>query len=239
MKQLTLLAVCAFLSFSQIACNQAPQSDNAVTSDAQTVADLSSAEAQLAIDTQASKVEFVGTKPTGRHYGVLQITEGTVGLQDGQVVSGRYTIDLSSLKIVDEGMDEDSRGKLTGHLKSGDFFEVEKYPNATFEIVKVEPYNAQMATVRNDNLPESEFLLADPTHTVTGNLTLKEQTKSISFPARITTNGDEVNAKARFNIDRTNWGMNYRSESSLGDKIIHPTVNIGFDIVAKGNGQPM
>ena len=120
-------------------------------------------------------------------------------------------------------MDQDAEGnaKLQKHLKSADFFEVEKYPTGTFEITQV------TAGAAND------ALMKDATHTVTGNLMLKDQTKSVSFPAKISVSDAEVVTDANFNIDRTQWGINYQSDKSVQNKFIEHEVNIKLHVVAK------
>jgi polyisoprenoid-binding protein YceI len=67
---------------------------------------------------------------------------------------------------------------------------------------------------------------------VSGNLTLKDSTKNVSFPANITVTETEITAKANFNIDRTQWNMSYGNDKSLKDKFISPEVNIKLDIKA-------
>ena len=74
--------------------------------------------------------------------------------------------------------------------------------------------------------------MANPTHFVTGNLELKGVTKRIKFPAKITISDGKVNAEAKFNINRKDWGMSYGADESLGDKFIRPTVHLGLNIVA-------
>jgi polyisoprenoid-binding protein YceI len=74
--------------------------------------------------------------------------------------------------------------------------------------------------------------MKDATHTITGNLTLKGTTKSITFPAKVAVNDNVVTADANFNIDRTQWGLVYGNDQSLGDKFIRPTVNIQLHLVA-------
>jgi polyisoprenoid-binding protein YceI len=100
---------------------------------------------------------------------------------------------------------------------------VEKFPSATFEITAVKPYTPAVG---------EEVELKDATHVVSGNLTLKAVTKNISFPARIRVDDHHLTAMANFNIDRTMWGINYRADKSLQDKLINSQVNIGFHISA-------
>ncbi len=209
-------------------CEQAPKSDKAKTEDAKKVDDKKSADAKkLDIDTKVSNVTWVGTKPTGKHNGTFAVKEGSISVKEGKIAGGTFTIDVASLKVLDIKETEASNAKLSGHLKSKDFFEVEKFPSATFEITSVEPYKAD-DTKKDEK--DSEYTLKDPTHLVTGNLELKGVKKSITFPAKINLSDDKVEAEAKFNINRKDWEISYGTDESLGDKFIRPEVHIGFNI---------
>ncbi len=227
----------AFLFLSMgaftFACTQSPKSDEAKVGDAQEVTEVGENATTYTIDKAQSAVTWVGTKPTGRHDGLFPIEEGSLQIEDNKVVGGTITFDLKKLDVTDVDIDADSKGKLIGHLHSNDFFDVENHPEAKFEITSVEPFVADAATEEEVN---AEFKLVNPTHTVTGNLTLRGNTKSISFPAVIIVTDSEASAQAKFNIDRTDWGVSYRDESAVADKardqFIHNKVNLGFDVKA-------
>lgn len=213
-------------------CESAPKSDEAKTGEAQKVDTSKTAEAQsLKVDLANSSVTWVGTKPTGKHNGTFNLSEGTILVKGNEVVGGKFTIDINSLKVLDIPAEDEGNAKLTNHLKSPDFFEVEKFPTATFEVVSVESFKAD--TTQKKEEKDKEYVLENPTHTVTGNLTLKGVTKSITFPAVIQVENGKVNAEAKFNINRKDWGMEYGTdEAKLKDKFIRPTVHIGFKISA-------
>jgi polyisoprenoid-binding protein YceI len=114
--------------------------------------------------------------------------------------------------------------KLRPHLLSGDFFDAEKFGTAKFEITKVEPYE------RKD---EDKSIVEGANFSVSGNLTLKDVTKNITFPARVDLDANRLEAKGNFNIDRTQWQMNYGNDKTLGDKFISETVNIELNLEAQ------
>lgn len=126
-----------------------------------------------------TKVEWTGTKSDGKHDGGFKKLKGTAVVDD-ESLSFDVEIDCASLYS-----DND---KLTGHLKSPDFFSIKEHPTAKFKSTSVEK--------------------GDSGYTVTGNLTLLGKTKEISFPAEIDTKG-KVSLKADFKIDRTEFGMTY------------------------------
>ncbi len=204
---------------STAACNDAPKADEAQTAEAQQVQEAPMG-TNFAVDNQKSTLSWIGTKPVGKHDGIFPISTGTLSVADNNITGGRFDIDMANLKVLDGGKGNE---KLQGHLKSGDFFDVTKYPNAKFEITSVA---AGVATDPKD------LVMKDATHTVTGNLTLKDSTKSVTFPAKVSMNGNSLIADADFNIDRTQWGIVYGNDKSLGDKFIRPEVNIKLHIEA-------
>jgi polyisoprenoid-binding protein YceI len=142
--------------------------------------------------------------------------------------------DMTTVRSEDKSIDEAGNKKLTRHLHSEDFFDVEQYPTATFQIASSVPFDS---TERQDTpgpaTSPKQQRIKHPTHKMTGNLTIKGITKSISFPAKITLEDSLLRAKANFNIDRTHWRLTYGADESLGNKTIYPAVNIGLDIVAQ------
>ncbi|MFT3902723.1 MAG: YceI family protein [Niabella sp.] len=217
MKQLFALTFVAALALAS--CQSAPKADEAKTED-QKVAGEASGTPYKVDSTQV--VGFVGTKPVGQHSGTFNISDGAIFVQnDSAVTGGSFTINLSSLTVTDK--DTSGSSKLKGHLLSADFFAVDSFPTAKFEITSVVPYTADST---------NSLVLEGATHTITGNLTLKGTTKSVSFPAILSFTPTSVSAKANFNINRADWGMSYGNDQSLGDKFIRPEVNIHFDITA-------
>lgn len=218
MNKLFTIATAAFLALAS--CKGAPKADEATTKAEQQAAATEGV--AYKIDT-GQVVNFIGTKPVGQHSGTFNITEGELFVQNGvSVTGGNLTLDLKSLKITDA--DTAGVSKLAGHLASADFFEVDKHPNATFEITDVQPYSVDST--------RPALVLDGATHTVSGNLTLKGVTKNVTFPAIINVSGNVASAKANFNINRTDWGLVYGNDESLGDKFIRPEVNVSFSISA-------
>jgi polyisoprenoid-binding protein YceI len=113
--------------------------------------------------------------------------------------------------------------KLRPHLMSGDFFDAEKFRTAKFEITKVEPYE------RTDS---DTSIVEGANFRISGNFTLKDVTKNITFPAKIDLDGNRLKARGNFDIDRRQWNMNYGNDKTLGDKFISEKVNIELDIEA-------
>lgn len=212
------------LSFGLDSCSQAPKTDEAQVQD--TVAILTQPVAEgTPIDVANSKITWIGTKPTGKHNGTLGIKAGSLKLENGALTAGKIEIDLNALTVLDL-TDEKKNADLTGHLKSDDFFDIAKFPTASFEITGTAPYTPDPAAKKE----AGDMSIADANTNFTGNLTLKGVTKTITFPAKVTIEGNNVSAVANFNIDRTQWNINYQAEGSVPDKFIHNKVNIGFEV---------
>jgi polyisoprenoid-binding protein YceI len=186
------------------------------------------------VDTAKSTVSWIGAKVTGRHYGIIPISDGSITLHNGMAHGGTTRFDMSRVRSEDKSIDEAGNKKLTKHLRSEDFFDVENHPTARFQITSVVPFDSTERQDAPAPAPNTKALrIKDPTHKITGNLTIKGVTKSVSFPAKITVEDSVLRAKANFNIDRTHWRLTYGADQSLGNKTIYPAVNIGLDIVAR------
>ncbi len=204
------------------ACQEAPQADAASVTTAQAVAPTEGE--RLRLDTAHSQVEWIGTKPTGKHHGRFKFSSGTLYLSKDTVSGGHFVINMQSLENTDLLSDTSMKNKLESELKGAQFLDVNKFPEATFDITGIEPCHPG----NGDGL-----IMKDATHMVKGNLTIRQITKNICFPARIDLTAKRVIADANFNMDRTLWGMNYRTDKSMQDKLINATVNISLHIVAK------
>jgi polyisoprenoid-binding protein YceI len=211
------VAIIAMLS----SCANNPEGDQASVSAAEEAAAMQGE--SMSLDLAASTITFLGTKPVGEHYGTFKVSEGALMAKEGKVVGGEFTIDITSLQITDEG-GESYKENLEGHLLSEDFFKAEEFPAANFVITSVTEISDEAAAA--SKVENANYL-------VSGNLTLRDTTNNITFPARIEMGEEGLRAVANFNIDRTWWKMHYGNDQSLGDKFIRPEVNIGLDIVAK------
>jgi polyisoprenoid-binding protein YceI len=154
-----------------------------------------------------SQIGWVGAKVTGKH-------EGAFGKFSGQVllVGGDATKSSVKAEIMTASISTDQE-KLVGHLKSPDFFNVERFPTARFQSTRIENGGERGAT-----------------HTVTGNLELHGVTKSIRFPANISWAADSVTVKSEFGINRKDFGIVYPGKP---DDLIKDDVLIRLNLVAK------
>lgn len=201
-------------------CSDAPKGDKATITNEQAA---SSATGQtFTVDTSASRIRFTGHGVGKNHPGTFHLSSGSVAINNNQITGGQFTINIKSMDM--EQREAMFQTKLKPHLLSGDFFDAEKFGTAKFEITKVEPYQA-------NNTDTS--IVDGANFNVSGNFTLKDVTKNITFPAKIDLDGNTLKAKANFDIDRTQWQMNYGNDKTLKDKFISETVNIELDLQAK------
>ncbi len=177
---------------------------------------LATAVATVQIDPVASQVTWKGYKVTGGHEGTIGVESGTLDFEDGVLVGGAFAIDMASLANTD--LDSESAAKLEGHLKSEDFFGVDKYPTAKFNITNV----------------TSRGLEGD--YKVTGDLTIKSTTKEVKFNANVVEEMGKYVATADINVDRSDFDVRYGSGSffdNLGDKTIYDEFDLAIRLVTK------
>lgn len=165
----------------------------------------STAEGTVLAFAEGTEVKFKGSKVTGAHDGGFRKVSGNVTVpgEDLSQAVIDVTIDMTSTYSDDE--------KLTGHLMSPDFFDVEKFATSTFK--------------------STSIVAKESGYEVTGDLTLHGVTKSISFPAEISLNGGELTTKAEFAINRKDFEIVYPGKP---DDLIRDEVVILFDIKAGG-----
>jgi len=240
MKLLKLPALLIGISLMLASCGKS--SDTVETSDA---VDVSEGLGQvLEIDPSTSVMSWRGYKPGGQHFGSIPMTSGELLLEADVITGGKFVFDIKGLTIGDIPETDESYGKLYGHLLSADFFDAENHPEATFEITSVEAYSGSDVIVNKeefatDNTPkkDSELAPSNPTHWISGNLTMRGTSKNIKFPATVLISNGSVSAKAGFNIDRTVWGLSYGDESTAvnkaKDKFIYNTVSLELDVKSK------
>lgn len=209
------------------ACNSSQPENKVEATDAaavDTTAKATPAGTAFVVQKDRSVINWKGgNKFTPKaHAGTLLLSDGSFALTDGQVTAGKFTADMNSMNSAgDEYTDGAAKvGNLIGHLKSADFFDVANFPTASFEITSIAAVADQPGV----------------THNVTGNLTIKGITKSITFPASVTVAGNELTATATFTIDRSQWEVKYGSETFFmdlaKDKLIKNEIELGLNVVA-------
>lgn len=209
------------------ACKQAPQGDKAVTKEAQEVVQNSAAK-EVNVNTAESRFEWVGTKVTQMHSGTVDIKSGKLQVEGNSLKGGSFIMDMPTL--VATNLDAKTNEALTKHLKGEDFFNVEKFPEAKFEITDVNPFSGAIVEENTELTKDiNEYRVTDPNATISGNLTIKDVTKNISFPAKVEINNGKVNAMAKFMLDRKLWGITYKG---MPDDLIKDDLWFGISIVA-------
>jgi polyisoprenoid-binding protein YceI len=193
-----------------VGCNNNPVDNKAIAKveqAASVVAPPAAGVVPYSFSESGSQISFVGAKITGKHDGAFAKFSGKISLygSDATKSSVRAEIDVASLSTDQE--------KLTGHLKTADFFDVEHFPKAVFQSTKIEIGGE-----------------AGATHTVTGNLELHGVTKSLRFPALINVTGDSVTVKSEFGINRKDFGIVYPGKP---DDLIKDEVLIRLNLMAK------
>ncbi len=162
------------------------------------------------LDRASSVIRWKGFKPTGAHNGVLAFENGTLEVNDGDIVGGSFNIEMGTITVLDIPGSDEGNAKLTGHLKGADFFDVEQYPTASFTITGLE--------TKKDKIMLS------------GNLKLKGIENNVTFPVMLSEEGNSLTLTSEvFTIDRTKWNVQYGSKSifkNLGDKFINDDMEL-------------
>lgn len=168
------------------------------------------------VNVSTSVITWTGTKPTGSHTGTISLDNGSLTIEEGKLKGGEFTFDMKSITCTDLKAG-DGKEDLEGHLKSEDFFNVGKYPTSKFVITSTEEKDGKLA--------------------VTGNLTVKDVTKSITIPATISeADGITVFKSEPFKVDRTEFGIQYKSKKffdNLKNKFIDDLIGFSFDVKVK------
>jgi polyisoprenoid-binding protein YceI len=160
----------------------------------------------LNISPDNSKIDFVAAKITRSHNGSFRRFTGTINLVNSSAENSRVAIDIETNSVLTDEPD------LTKHLQTPDFFDVAKFPKATFTSTKIEPNTS-----------------GGGTHTITGNFDLHGVKKSISFPATIKITPDNVSMTSEFSINRKDWGLLYPGKA---DDLIRDGVVIKLNVNA-------
>ena len=165
----------------------------------------------VAVTPENTQISFVGTKPDGtRHEGGFRDFSGRIGVdpQTNAVESVSITIQAESL-----WSDAD---RLTTHLKSPDFFNVNEHPTITFESDSVQAAGAQSGVTL-----------------IMGDLTMLGETKEVGIPVRTSVTDQGLTLQGGFTIDRREFGMTY------GEGQVDPEVKIQVNVgTPSGSGQP-
>lgn len=168
------------------------------------------------VDTAASMLAWKGTKPGGAHNGLVSLKSGGLLIENGELKGGEFIVDLNSIKNLDIENAEYA-AKLEGHLKNADFFDVVTYPTSKFVITNVEAKEGKLH--------------------VTGNLQIKDVTKSITIPATVSKEGGVTIFKSdNFNVDRADFNVKYGSKrwiEGLKDKFIDDMMELSFEVKTK------
>ncbi len=186
------------------------------TSPVDSVSPVNIEDGVYAISIDDSQIHWKAYKVTGQHDGIVNLSSGELEIEDGNLVGGNFVADMTSIDVQD--LSGEKKGKLEGHLKSPDFFGVEKHPKAMFEITESFPVGSSGK------------------YRIKGDLTIKENTNSIAFDAQMDEESGMIVANAEFKIDRSNYNVRYGSGSffdNLGDKTIYDEFDLAITLKVK------
>ncbi|WP_447951976.1 YceI family protein [Chryseobacterium koreense] len=224
MKKLSVLALAAVMF--AVSCKES-KTDTATTTEVQEVA--SQQGENFIVNSESSTIKWTGYHKGGLNprFGIA-LTTGELSAENGNLIAGTLTSEVQSIKTDLASVDpKTTEGKtaadLDAHLKSADFFDAEKYPTVKFDITKVEDLAA--------DAPKSNVEGANKL--VSGNLTIKDKTVNVTFPAKVEVTDSQISLVSKFTINRQDWGLAYGTEGDPKDWMISKDVDMDLNIVAK------
>ena len=169
----------------------------------------------IPVNTQKSTIAWEGGSATTTHNGLIGLKSGSLEISDGKLTGGTFEVDMTTITNLD--VSEAYRGKLENHLKSEDFFDAKAFPSAHLVIIKT--------TAENENR-----------YRIVAELTIRNITKAIEFNATLSPIGNDYEATATFNFDRSEFEVKHRSGSffmNLGDKLIYDDIKVEISLVTQ------
>lgn len=160
------------------------------------------------VKIEDSALTWVGSKVTGSHEGTINLRSGYLTLDNNNLVGGEFVIDMTSIVCTD--LSGKGKASIESHLKSDDFFSVDKFPTANLTILDV----------KKDGLGQYQ---------VNANITIKGITQKIMFDTEI----EEKTATAKLVLDRTLFGIIYKSGNffkELADKAIYDEFEMSIEL---------
>lgn len=194
--------------------------DTVEATDAQETSTASATSTEYVVNTAVSSTSWKGgkmfddtSKPEEGHYGSVKFKSGTVTVKDGLLESGTLVADQTTFESADLNEDAEMKAKLDGHLKSADFLDVEKFPEAKFEITKA-----------------TKLDTGDYNTEISGNLDFRGVPKNVTFKANVKEEAGKVTIKSEeFKINRQDFGINFKGGAG---SIIKDDVLLQLDVTA-------
>ncbi len=169
------------------------------------------AQGKLTADTEKSKITWLGEKVTGQHTGTVNLKSGWLTFENNKITTGEFLIDMTSIK------DIESNQKLEGHLKSDDFFGIEKFPEAKLTLTESTPFDKGSAVVK-------------------GTLTIKGTSSPVEFKTAMQKSDEGTRFFSNIVLDRTKFNVRYGSGTffdNLGDKTIFDEFTMKVNLFVK------
>ncbi|HLN20950.1 MAG TPA: YceI family protein [Bacteroidales bacterium] len=160
-------------------------------------------------NTEKTAIVWFAEKVTGDHKGTVNLKSGWIDFTDNRIKGGEFVVDMSTIK------DADNNQKLESHLKSEDFFGVEKYPTAKLVLKESTPFEKGTATVK-------------------GELTIKDKTEPVEFKAALQNKDDGLWFFTNLTVDRTKYNVRYGSGTffdNLGDRTIYDEFKLRVSVL--------
>ncbi|ASK29620.1 hypothetical protein CEY12_05660 [Chryseobacterium sp. T16E-39] len=224
MKKITVIALVG-VGLLAASCNKEKSAATTSAGQEQTVAE--SKGEVLAVDAAGSIVNWKATHKGGfaPRWGTLNVKSGDLSVEGGKISAGNFVIDMTSIKVDPASVTEKDKKPedLVTHLKTPDFFDVEKNPVSDFKITSV-----------TDLKEAPKDAVTGANKTVSGNLTLLGKTMNVTFPAKVDVTDNSASIQAKFTVNRADWGIKFgTSEADPAEWMVSKDIEIAVDVKAK------
>ncbi len=176
---------------------------------------ISEAERELLnISKTESSVGWKAAKVTGEHWGKVSISDAKLDYENGRIQGGSFEIDMRTITVEDI-KDANSNKRLVDHLRSDDFFSVDKFNKSSMTIIDAKTSNGKDYEIK-------------------ANLIIKGISQPVSFPVSVSEEGNKVIATGKITFDRTKYDIKYRSGNyfeNLADRLIYDEVSLDVKLV--------
>ncbi len=214
-------------------CSEAPKNEDSRINESLVVKNSNEAEQDYQIDSVRSFISWTGTNSSISHYGMFHIDHGFLIMKDSAISGGEIYISLKNINILDLKDNPAESNRLSSLMDSKNFFDIQHFPLAKFEIDSVKAITIPVENRVKSNKDISDF----PTDSIFGNLTIKGISKPIKFPAKIDMRYFSIQSSANFSINRRNWNLQAMGFAARNDNDgeLPDSIQVGFDIIANAH----
>jgi len=213
-------------------CSEGPKNEDTMVDESMFINKKDLQARKYYVDSVKSFISWVGANNEIRHYGIIHIENGYFLVKDSAIVGGKLSFKMSSIEILDLKDNPAESSRLSSSLTAKDIFDIGNYPFAAFEINSV---TTIVSTKNTRPKHPVDLMVIVPNYIIYGKLTVKGNSRTISFPAKIDMRYYRLQSSANFNLDRSLLGIKSIQPDTLSTGTTYnlpDSVEIELDILA-------